>query len=325
MASAKFSVIIPVRNGARTLATCLEHVLALKEPCRVMVVDDGSTDETPQIVSRFRVESIRTQNGGAAQARNLGAKRSESDILVFVDADVYVPQDLLTRVDRAFQGAAPEVAAIQPFYSARSFPHNAASLFKQTAQYRMMHRCEFKELAALGTSCVAIRREVYLALGGFDESIPGATVEDWDLARRLRAAGYRIQAEQGLQVDHDSFATWRGLIREKFERARWFTYLVLSDVNSRGTVSSILRNESYFSPAFVASPLMMLMALGFGVWLGWPGVFALGVLLVLKLWSEKVPSSLLPKFLILKLAVTVSLGMGMLRGSLAYLGRLAFR
>src|SRR5438876_3166815 len=87
----KVSVIIPVRDGARYIVSAIESVLEQTEPpAELLVIDDGSKDETADIVSQFfnrGVRLIQQPPGGAAAARNAGVKLARQQLLAFLDAD----------------------------------------------------------------------------------------------------------------------------------------------------------------------------------------------------------------------------------------------
>src|SRR5215469_861920 len=89
------SVIVPVHNGLHVIGCCLEALRLSTYPnFEVLVVDDCSTDATPQIVKNFGVQCLKTPRKlGPAGARNLGAEHGMGEILAFVDADVVVPPD----------------------------------------------------------------------------------------------------------------------------------------------------------------------------------------------------------------------------------------
>jgi len=84
------SVIIPAYNEESTIESCLKSLLNQtieKDTYELIVVDDGSTDSTPEIIKRYPVKLFRQENSGPATARNLGAKNSSGEIILFTDAD----------------------------------------------------------------------------------------------------------------------------------------------------------------------------------------------------------------------------------------------
>ena len=93
----KLSFIIPTYNSGKFLKKCLESVLVQTiEGCEVIVVDDGSTDDTSRIVAEFidKILYIKKENSGVSDARNVGIQKSTGDYLCFVDADDYVSPQL---------------------------------------------------------------------------------------------------------------------------------------------------------------------------------------------------------------------------------------
>ncbi|HRT61721.1 MAG TPA: glycosyltransferase [Syntrophales bacterium] len=104
MSLENFSIIVPVYNGAETLDACLEALVGQSYPrdrFEVIVVNDGSTDETPQIAARYPVRLIHLEsNEGRIVARNSGARAARFETLVFNDARVIPEGNLLAKVSR---------------------------------------------------------------------------------------------------------------------------------------------------------------------------------------------------------------------------------
>src|SRR4051812_37183713 len=97
------SVIVPVRNGAATLARALRAILASDLPrdrFELIVVDDGSTDGSAAIAGRHADTVVRLsgQHSGLAYARNRGAELAAGEAVVFVDADIMIRPDTLSRM-----------------------------------------------------------------------------------------------------------------------------------------------------------------------------------------------------------------------------------
>jgi GT2 family glycosyltransferase len=94
----RFSVIIPAYNSEATLARAIDSVLAQNYPAHeIIVVDDGSTDGTPDVVSRYdkKLRYLHQNNTGVSSARNLGAQVASGDWLAFLDADDWYYPDRL--------------------------------------------------------------------------------------------------------------------------------------------------------------------------------------------------------------------------------------
>jgi len=110
------SVLIPAFNEAKVIASSIERILASNHPkIQVLVIDDGSTDGTSDVVrGRYsddpRVTLIATRNGGKARAINLGLARADGDIVVVLDADTHFEPPTISRLVRWF--ADPKVGAV---------------------------------------------------------------------------------------------------------------------------------------------------------------------------------------------------------------------
>ena len=131
----KISVIIPVHNGAETLATCLEALTASTYPAdECIVVNDGSTDGSDTLAATFPVRVLDLRGGpfGAAYARNRGAEAASGEILLFLDADIAVAPDTLARVAAAFTGTSAEAV----FGSCDTTPEPAARMIAMQRRSR---------------------------------------------------------------------------------------------------------------------------------------------------------------------------------------------
>src|SRR5215472_561278 len=101
---APISVIIPAYNHARFLTPAIESVLSqTMEPSEIVVVDDGSTDETSSVLGTFgrQIRVVRQKNQGVAAARNRGAELATGEYLAFLDADdLWLPRKLEMQLNR---------------------------------------------------------------------------------------------------------------------------------------------------------------------------------------------------------------------------------
>ena len=99
-----FSVVVCSYNGSRTIRECLEHATNLNYPkYEVIVVDDGSTDDTGEIAKLFNVRLIQTENCGLSAARNAGLKLARGQIVAYLDDDAYPDPDWLNYYNNQFQ------------------------------------------------------------------------------------------------------------------------------------------------------------------------------------------------------------------------------
>ncbi len=186
----RVSVIVPAYNAAATLDACLAACLTQSHsPHEVIVVDDGSTDETAPIARAQGVRVVQQRNAGPAAARNAGAWVAVGDVLAFTDSDCCPRRDWVERLLEAFT---PEVAAVGGTYAIANPASRLARLIQAEIAARhaaMPHRVDF-----LGSFNVAYRRATFERVGGFDERFRHASGEDNDLAYRIdgREQGERL-------------------------------------------------------------------------------------------------------------------------------------
>jgi len=164
------SVIIPVYNGGKNFHRCLSSLAeAIPSPDAITVVADGDTDGSWRVAEQFGARVIRIPGpGGPARARNIGAHAAQGDILLFIDADVAVYPDILSRVAAAFR-CEPDLAAVFGCYDDAPTETNFLSQYKNLLHH-YVHQTASEKASTFWGACGAIRREVFLALGGFDET-----------------------------------------------------------------------------------------------------------------------------------------------------------
>jgi len=199
----RISIVVPVYNNVRDLQECLS---AFKSSCfpdfEVIVVDDGSTDGLSSVAAREGVRVLRlNKNSGVSAARNYGARHAQGDILFFVDADVVVAPGAVHRVAKAFKDH-PDVAAVFGSYDARPRAEGVVSQYRNLLHH-FVHQNGNSEASTFWGGCGAIRRSMFVEIGGFDEKrFRGPSIEDIDLGYRLKQAGYRILLDKSLQGTH---------------------------------------------------------------------------------------------------------------------------
>jgi glycosyltransferase involved in cell wall biosynthesis len=243
-AALRVSVIVPVQNGAMHLTRCLEALARSEYPdFEVIVVDDCSTDSTPQIVERFGAHYVRTpQTIGPGGARNLGAQQAQGAILAFVDADVVVPPKVLGLIAEDF-GRDPDLAAVFGSYNENPAWPTFISQYKNLMHY-YVHQTSNESAVTFWTGFGAIRKVVFDEFGGFDGTTYKApSIEDIVLGQQLARSGRSILLDKRLKVQHLKRWTFRSLIRsDVLDRAVPWTRLIL---NTRRLPRDL--NLTYFS------------------------------------------------------------------------------
>ncbi len=202
----KVSVIIPVRNRPREIAACLASIEKLDYPqerLETIVVDDASTDDTPEMVSRFPVRRIvLDENRQAPFCRNLGARKAAGDILAFVDSDCLVSPTWLKELLPVFRDLHVAVAGgrVDAWFK-RSALDRYEAVNSSLIMGRHAMRSRQKNTSFYVPSCnMLVRRKVFLAVDGFKEEL--VVGEDVDLCWRIQDAGYQVAFEPMGSVFH---------------------------------------------------------------------------------------------------------------------------
>ncbi|MHB8842648.1 MAG: FkbM family methyltransferase, partial [Candidatus Aquicultor sp.] len=171
------AIIVPTRNSARTLRACLESIRGQRQPCTVIVVDNGSTDDTRSIAVELADIVLAIGPERSAQ-RNAGAAATEAKVIGFIDSDMVVDPDVVTQALE--QMAFGVEAVVVP-------EHTIGSGF--VARIREFERAQY-----VGASKVEAARffthSAFDAVGGFDESLNAG--EDWDLSLRIMELGVKV-------------------------------------------------------------------------------------------------------------------------------------
>jgi GT2 family glycosyltransferase len=219
--SPRISVVIPSRNGAKTLATCLSALRRSSfAPCEIILVDDASTDNTAHIAKQFDCRVIRLdKNIGAARAKNRGAQDATGDVLFFTDDDVIVAPDALGNAAKNFAEA--NLAGIVGLLDAKipfdDFPSNFKNLWMRYSYERIPR----EKIGLFYTSIAAMRREVFQSLGGFDSNYVGASIaEDTEFGQRAWAAGHYLRLDPTVTAVHHKHYTPSEVFRTDYLRAR---------------------------------------------------------------------------------------------------------
>jgi glycosyltransferase involved in cell wall biosynthesis len=202
-------VIIPVHNRSQLIRACLESVRAQSlEPDSVIVVDDGSTDETPTVLAEYarrwgRLRVIRSEHRGAAHARNLGLAAARAQFVAFLDSDDIWDPSKLERQIALFAGR-PELGVVHCacFQIGETGERLAgAPVFAPSKRgWIFEHMINTLYHLAGSASGVVARRDLVMSVGGFDESL--FHVEDQDLwlkLARVSTVDYVPEALVGLR------------------------------------------------------------------------------------------------------------------------------
>lgn len=282
------SVIVPVYNSSADLARCLD---ALSQSVRgdrdyggfeVVVVDDGSTEAIEPIVAPYGYRYQRIDGpGGPARARNRGAGFARGDVLVFVDADVCVHTDTLARFAARFDGDETIDAVIGTYDDAPAHP-SFLSQYKNLFHH-YVHQDADGVVSTFWSGCGAMRKDVYLKFGGFDEKrYRRPAIEDIELGTWMTKAGHKIVLDQTVRCKHLKQWTLRGLIKtDIFDRGIPWTRLMLRAGSAPNSLN--VKSSQRVSTAVVYLTLVSAVA-GFFAPMLW---IATGGLALIMFWMNR--------------------------------------
>jgi glycosyltransferase involved in cell wall biosynthesis len=278
------SVIVPAHNAAgilpRSLGALRNSDLS-RDRWELVVVDDGSADETSLIAARY-ADTVVTLPGnphGPAYARNRGFEVSRGDVIVFIDADCVVHIDTLSRFAALFTEH-PEVGAAFGSYDTRPTASGVISQYRNLIHHYVHHQ-NAGDVETFWAGAGGIRRDVFAEVGMYDEwHYSRPQIEDIELGARIRTLGRRIILEPSIQVTHLKKWTLGALIRTDVrDRGIPWARLLMHRGAMMSTVSLNLRWSEKLNTVLVWVAVLLILAVPI-VWSLTPLWAALGCLAI---------------------------------------------
>jgi glycosyltransferase involved in cell wall biosynthesis len=267
--------VIPARNEERYLKECLDSIAAqgtgLGLVLSSLVVDNGSSDRTSDIATASKVTVLKITGCNPAKARNIGARNTQSDVIVFVDADCVLPKGWL---EKGVQFLEQEDCV--GFGAAQAIPPKGSPWVERIWVDSIVpqKQIEHEKAAWLPAFNLMVWREAFEAVGGFDESLE--TCEDSDLSFRLSSRG-ALWKDYRFPVRHLGESQ---TLSQFLRREMWRSRGNLSSAMKRGTTMNEV--VSIFVPIFYV--VLFVLTIGMAVGLPWTsptGRFIFGGLVVL--------------------------------------------
>ncbi|MET7422862.1 glycosyltransferase family A protein [Dactylosporangium sp. NPDC005555] len=269
------AVLLPLRDEVERVEPCLRALLALDGAPRLLVLDDGSTDGTPDLVRSIGGDRVTLLTGrplppgwlGKPHACQQLADAADADLLVFLDADVVLRPDALDAAAAMLGDAGADLLSPYPGITATGAGERLVQPLLQWSwltflPLRAMERSPRPSLAAAGGQFLLVRRAAYDRAGGH-AAVRDKVLEDIELARAVKRSGGRIALADGSDLATcRMYTSWREVV-DGYSKSLWASF---------GSPSGAFAVVSLLLCLYVLLPLTLVA----GYWQGLAG-YLLGV------------------------------------------------
>ena len=248
------SIIIPTFNGASRIGNCLDALLkqTVGREAEILVVNDGSTDNTAEVVAGYSgVRLITQSNAGPAAARNRGALEARGTIILFTDDDCVPMPEWLAAMIEPFNDL--DVVGVKGVYCTRQ--RRVVARFVQIEyedKYRLM--ADLPHIDFIDTYSAGFRRDRFLEMNGYDTSFPVACAEDVELSYRMSARGWTMKFVPAAIVYHTHPDTLGKYLKKKYKFAFWRVLAVRKNPSKAVKDShtpQLMKVQLLFAPALL--------------------------------------------------------------------------
>jgi GT2 family glycosyltransferase len=211
------TVIVPTYNRSHALTETLEALAVAAAPANgweAIVVDDGSSDDTPQVVPRWidahlaSIRYVRQENRGPAEARNHGAREAQGRFLIFIDNDIVVSRDFIRQHVETLEShpGCWVVGRVTHPPALRTTPFGRFRYDLGEEFHRRHGTANPAPTTAITAQNLSLLATDFERLGGFDAAFEIASSEDWDLGFRARQAGVTLLYHPQIVAVHNDWA-----------------------------------------------------------------------------------------------------------------------
>ena len=254
------ALVMPAWNAAHLLPQSLGRIMEVAAFEDVVVVNPGSTDDTAGVARELGAKVIDLgHRAGPAEARNRGVEATTADVVLFVDSDCIMAEDVPGIVRAAF--CDPHLVTLTGSYDDTPPENNLASLY-MNLRHHYTHQNARREGATFWAGCGAVRRDIFLKVGGFDAvRFPRPMIEDIELGLRMAEYG-ATRLDPDLHATHLKRWSLCGVIHtDIFCRAIPWTRLILERGEAPDDLN--LRTSQRVGALLAPLALMSLVALPF--------------------------------------------------------------
>lgn len=231
----KIAAAIPCYNGERFIGACIEAVLRQTRPAdEVLVIEDGSTDHSAEVIARYPVRMIsHGQNRGLAFGRNTALENTDADVLVYIDTDAYAAPETLAVL--AAEYANPQVSGVGG-QGIEAVQNSLADRWRGRHASQGHGPRRLERVDHLFGLCMSYRTEALRAVGGFDTRYR-TNAEDVDMGLRLTNAGRQLVYTPQAVVYHQRTDSLESLRRAMYN---WYYWGFVAKRLNRRTPYSLL-------------------------------------------------------------------------------------
>ena len=256
------SIIIPMYNSEDYIEACIESIFSINYPqdkFEVIIVDNGSTDQSLEIVKRYPVKVISCPEGNISKVRNVGATIAKGNIFAFVDSDCAVGNGWLSAAVEIL--SRPGVVATGSGYK---LPQNATWIEKA---WLYESKIEERLVKLIPCGNFIVNAVAFNEIGGFNESL--ITCEDADICERLINKGYQIVNSTRVESVHlRNPKTLPAFFRKEI----WYGYSMIATLRNNPLDKTFL-----FTIAFQLTHILMVF------YFIWVPIFAIGFIILMAL------------------------------------------
>jgi len=212
------SIVVPVLNGGKTIESCLKSLMSMDYPSdkiEIIVVDNGSKDNTAELVSKYPVVCVNEQRTGSSYARNTGIDHSVNNYIAFIDVDCVASRGMIRELMKSFDNEDVGVSVGEVVtYPSKNQVENYTAIRKSKWQSRNM---AYPKSPWFLSNCVVIKREVFEEVGHYDPQFSGMGCEDIDFSWRFFNKGkYKSEYQPRAVLFHRHRSTFWGLFYQYY-------------------------------------------------------------------------------------------------------------
>ncbi|MGQ9706915.1 MAG: glycosyltransferase family 2 protein [bacterium] len=253
MQETKISVIIPVGNGSIYLNEVLKAISEqIHKPYEIIIVNDRVSDNSLEPLKDIslpnKVVETTKERFGVSSARNIGVETTKGNIIIFIDSDVLVPPDALSRIAKAiekYDGAIGVQSKDCGF-------DNISSRYKN--QWMRWTYLRLKNpISLFYTSFACIKRPAFIKSGGFDERYRSPSIEDTAFGNKLSQLDFKIYIDKQLEYIHKRRYNLFDILRTDFRRSKDLVTYFLMGIGKRRKPKTSVPLE-----AFIVLPISII-------------------------------------------------------------------